>query len=194
MAQRLDRVAAEKIYRPLGLGDDLFFLPLCEARPDRRYAAMEDCPWRGKILVGEVHDDNAHALGGVAGHAGLFGTVQGVLALTTHLLEVWQARARPVGFHAAELRHFLTTRPVADSTWVLGFDTPSATGSSAGHHFSSASVGHLGFTGTSFWIDPVKELVVVLLTNRVHPVRHDERIKTFRPRFHDEVMAGLGLI
>jgi CubicO group peptidase (beta-lactamase class C family) len=74
------------------------------------------------------------------------------------------------------------------STWALGFDTPDSSGSSAGHHFSEETVGHLGFTGTSFWLDLQREMAVILLTNRIHPSRDNEKIKDFRPLIHDAVM------
>lgn len=190
--QRLDRVVASKVFAPLGLEEELFFQPLPAGHPERSFAATEDCPWRGRVLSGEVHDDNAYALGGVAGHAGLFGTAAGVLALALHLLDMRQKRAVHPGFRREDLQTFLTSRSSAPSaSWVLGFDTPSPVGSSAGRYFSASSFGHLGFTGTSFWVDPEKELVVVLLTNRVHPSRADDRIKVFRPRFHDMVMETL---
>ena len=78
-----------------------------------------------------------------------------------------------------------------DSDWALGFDTPSAQASSSGTHFSTNSVGHLGFTGTSFWTDIDRRITIVLLTNRVHPSRSNEKIRAFRPRIHDEIMSGL---
>jgi CubicO group peptidase (beta-lactamase class C family) len=80
---------------------------------------------------------------------------------------------------------------VPESTWALGFDTPCASGSSAGERFSADSVGHLGFTGTSFWLDLDREILVVLLTNRVHPHRDSSSIKSFRPLIHDTVMETL---
>ena len=82
---------------------------------------------------------------------------------------------------------------MAGSSWGLGFDTPSNSGSSGGQFLSSDSFGHLGFTGTSLWIDPRKELVIVLLSNRVHPSRNNQQIRQFRPLFHDTVVRALGL-
>jgi CubicO group peptidase (beta-lactamase class C family) len=128
----------------------------------------------------------------VAGHAGLFGTVGGVLALVLHLLEVRQGRATHPAYRPEDLRAFLAFRSdLPGTSWTLGFDTPSPAGSSAGRYFSSSSFGHLGFTGTSFWVDPDKDLAVVLLTNRVHPSRDNDRIKAFRPLFHDTVVEAL---
>jgi CubicO group peptidase (beta-lactamase class C family) len=157
------------------------------------YAFMEECPFRQRMLRGEVSDENAHALGGVAGHAGLFGTMEGVLLFAVHLLDQWQGREEHPGYRSRDLRKFLKKQKIPGSTWALGFDTPSPTGSSGGKYLSPVSVGHLGFTGTSFWIDPVRELVMVLLSNRVHPSRENERIKKFRPLLHDAVIENLGM-
>lgn len=191
----LDRFVREKIYRPLSLAEDLFFRPLDQPWPaGKTAAACEECPWRGKVLVGEVSDDNTHVLGGVAGQAGLFGDLASVLSLAAHLLDCWQDRATHPAFANAHLKTFLRKdERVPGSGWALGFDTPSPQGSSAGKHFHPASVGHLGFSGTSFWIDPGRDLVVVLLTNRIHPSRENGKIKEFRPLFHDMVAETLGL-
>jgi CubicO group peptidase (beta-lactamase class C family) len=176
----------------LGLAEDLFFLPL--DRPlavDRtRIAATESCRWRGRTLQGEVHDEHGWLMGGVAGHAGLFGTLHGVLALGEWILDLWQGRTEHSTIPVALLRTALE-RQLANGTWCLGFDTPTVGSSSSGRYFSPCSVGHLGFSGTSFWIDPKRDVVVVLLTNRVHPSRENTRIRRFRPFFHDQVMACL---
>ena len=189
----LDSFVRERIYRPLGLAEALFFRPLAVAGGrEECFAATEQCPWRGRVLRGEVSDDNTHILGGVAGQAGLFGHVAAVLRLVCTLLDCWQGRATHPAFSRATLSAFLVKEgSVAASTWALGFDTPSPVGSSAGRFFSPQSVGHLGFTGTSFWLDPTRDLAVVLLSNRVHPSRENSGIKAFRPRFHDTVSAAL---
>jgi serine-type D-Ala-D-Ala carboxypeptidase len=192
--QRLEQTVAEKVMRPLDLQEELFFQTLPVAGRQRIFAATENCPWRGRVLVGEVHDDNAHVLGGVAGHAGLFGTIGGVLALASHLLESRQGLTVHPGYRSADLLECLSPLHRAfGSSLLLGFDSPSPGLSSAGRFFSPASFGHLGFTGTSFWIDPAQDLVVVLLTNRIHPRRDNDRIKAFRPLFHDAVATALGL-
>ena len=148
-------------------------------------APTEEDTWRGRTLRGEVHDENAFALGGVAGHAGLFGTARAVLRVAQAWLD---GRRGEAGLLAQELAAPFTTRQqsVPNSSWALGWDTPSAP-SSSGTLFSPESFGHLGYTGTSLWIDPVTELAVVLLSNRVHPTRRNERIRTFRPLIHDLV-------
>jgi CubicO group peptidase (beta-lactamase class C family) len=182
----------DQITKRLGLTRDLFFLPLDQPRPVERQlvAATEDCPWRGRVLQGEVHDEHAWLMGGVAGHAGLFGTLHGVLSLCEWLLDLWQGRVEHPHLPTSLIRTGLT-RQLANSTWALGLDTPTVGASSSGSLFSARSVGHLGFTGTSFWIDPEREVVAVLLTNRVHPSRENMRIRSFRPQFHDRVMQCL---
>jgi CubicO group peptidase (beta-lactamase class C family) len=139
---------------------------------------------------GEVDDDNAFAMGGVAGHAGLFGTARELATLGNVILEelngahrlapqdVWEELARP--------------DPTPGSTRALGFDTPAPQDSSAGRHLAaSRAIGHLGFTGTSLWIDLTRHLAIALLTNRVHPSRANTQIKAFRPAFHDAVVEAL---
>ena len=181
----------EKITEPLGLTEGIFYPPAGETS---KCAPTEECPLRQRILCGEVSDENAYALGGAAGHAGLFGTVEGVLEMGVHLLDQWQGRGEHPNYRASDLRRFLTRQDIPGSTWALGFDTPSHTGSSGGRYLASTSVGHLGFTGTSFWIDPTRDLVMVLLSNRVHPSRENIQIKQFRPLFHETVMESLGLV
>lgn len=192
----LDLYVEEKIIKPLGLSEDLFFKPLNKEGKEKTFAATEECPWRKKTLVGEVSDDNTHVVGGVSGQAGLFGNIKGVLAITTHLLDQWKGRENHPTYNSRDLKRFLARQENTKegSTWALGFDTPSGKGSSSGKYLSKESVGHLGFTGTSFWIDPTRDLVIVLLTNRVHPSRENTKIKEFRPLFHDTVMEELNLV
>ncbi|MGD9097512.1 MAG: serine hydrolase, partial [Desulfobacterales bacterium] len=187
--QRLDQYAARELYQPMGLRD-LFFTDTALPPLPRSFAATEQCPWRGRVLKGHVHDDNAFALGGVAGHAGLFGTAAAVADLLDLLLAAVKRPQPDQVLDAAQLRRFFQRQPSSD--WTLGFDTPAATGSSSGRHFSASTVGHLGFTGTSFWMDLDREVFVVLLTNRIHPSRTSEGIKAFRPLIHDRIMEVLG--
>jgi CubicO group peptidase (beta-lactamase class C family) len=184
----LDEYVKEKIYNPLYLQNKIIFAQK-EKRKDFIYAATEKCPWTGKILSGMVHDDNCRAMGGVAGHAGLFGTIEGVVQLCEYLLSQVKGRSKHPSYGNENLKKTVTKEE--NYGWASGFDTPSVTGSSSGQYFSASSFGHLGFTGTSFWIDPQKEIIVVLLTNRVHPSKENELIKKFRPLFHDTVMRCL---
>lgn len=148
-------------------------------------APTEDDPWRGRILCGEVHDENASAIGGVAGHAGLFGAAAAVAMVTGCWLAGYHGRPSPL--RKDLVRQFVGRQEqTPGSSWGLGWDTPSPP-SSSGRHFSAQAFGHLGFTGTSIWIDPVPELEVVLLSNRVHPTRQNNRIRDFRPQLHDLV-------
>ncbi|MCW5798919.1 MAG: serine hydrolase [Nitrospira sp.] len=189
--EALDQFCSGQLYGPLGAR------PLAYARcgpisalsihhdAGCLIAPTEDDPWRKRILCGEVHDENAYALGGVAGHAGLFGTARAILAVS----QAWMdGRRKKRGLLDPEIvRTFTSNRQgVPNSSWALGWDTPSVR-SSAGTRFSPESFGHLGYTGTSLWIDPVKELEVVLLSNRVHPTRRNEQIRIFRPHIHDVI-------
>ena len=192
----LDRFCEDEIFAPMGL-DSTFFVDLSRSAPEprpgaaRAIAATEDCPWRGRILCGEVHDDNAHAMGGVAGHAGLFSSAPDIHRFIRFLGRCLDG-AEPDFLPAAVVREFLEAeRPLPGQTHVLGWDTPSPAGSSSGRHFSARTVGHLGFTGTSIWWDLEKDVHVVFLTNRVHPSRDNPGIREFRPLVHDAVMKGL---
>jgi CubicO group peptidase (beta-lactamase class C family) len=187
----LDLWFEDEIVRPLR-ADPMMFCPtvgraqLDTVRPIidvSRIAPSEQDEWRNRLLRGEVHDENAAAMGGVAGHAGLFGTAESVLAVSGAWLRGYHGRASILD---GELVRQFTTRQesAARSSWALGWDTPSAP-SSSGSSFSERSFGHLGYTGTSLWIDPLCELEVVLLSNRVHPSRRNEKIKVFRPYIHD---------
>jgi serine-type D-Ala-D-Ala carboxypeptidase len=155
-------------------------------------APTELCPWRKKVLCGEVQDDNAFAAGGVAGHAGLFSSAGDIHKMVAQLDRCLQGRD---SFLPQELiqEFFTKNDSVPGSTYALGWDTPAPEKSSSGMHFSRTTVGHLGFTGTSLWWDLEKNCHVILLTNRVHPNRNNERIKQFRPKIHDLIMQAINL-
>jgi len=153
-----------------------------------RTAPTEIDPWRGRLLVGEVHDENAWALGGVAGHAGVFGTAEAVGSFARTILSGFLKEPSIV---SSEVFLKFTTRvETKRSSRALGWDTMLPT-SSCGNLMSKNSIGHTGFTGTSLWIDPVLDAYVVLLTNRVHPKRSNNAIMQIRPAFHNAVMAEL---
>ncbi|MCC6620238.1 MAG: beta-lactamase family protein [Deltaproteobacteria bacterium] len=153
------------------------------------YAGAGWCPWRGREVVGEVHDPNAWAWGGAAGHAGIFASARRVGRWVMGL-----ARGMAAGIDPGVVRVFWE-RPTDGATWALGWDTPSPGASSAGATVGGDAVGHLGFTGTSVWVEPERGLVIVLLTNRVAlGPEAQARLKAFRPRFHDEVRAALGRV
>jgi serine-type D-Ala-D-Ala carboxypeptidase len=149
-------------------------------------APTEQDPWRGRLLQGEVHDENAFALGGIAGHAGLFGTAEAVGQVTKAWLDGYHGTSGVFDCHL--VKQFVTAQP--GTGWALGWDTPSQP-SSSGKWFSPESFGHLGFTGTSIWIDPIHELEVIFLSNRVHPTRDNHAIKAFRPKLHDAIIQEL---
>ena len=191
--QELDRFCRCKIYRPLDLLS-LGFNPLRQPGTTAlRFAATEPGLIPGRPDAGEVHDENAWAAGGVAGHAGLFGTGREVFELAACLYRVYGGeRARPLTPEV--IKRFFTVPPGANRAY--GFDIPSRDPAqrAAGRYFSTNSLGHLGFTGTSFWLDLVTGQMVVLLTNRVHLGRDDKtKIQAFRPQFHEAASRALGL-
>jgi serine-type D-Ala-D-Ala carboxypeptidase len=144
----------------------------------KRTAPTEEDPWRQRMIVGEVHDENAAALGGAAGHAGLFGTAPAVGDVARHILQVLDGRVG--AFRRETLEAFVSRRAgIPDSSRALAWDTMLPT-SSCGSKMSPRAFGHTGFTGTSLWIDPDRQIYVVLLTNRVHPTRKNEGIQDVR--------------
>lgn len=165
-------------------------VPMPDGRP-ARIAPTEVCPYRG-LVHGEVHDDNAHAGGGIFGHAGLFGTAGDVARFAGAMVHAAAGRA-VAGFAPAVVQRFFRTRAAPDTTWRLGWDTPSTTLgiSHAGDAWPRTGVGHLGFTGTSMWLDPEHGRFAVLLTNRVHPSREHTGIREYRRAVMDAVVSWL---
>jgi len=153
-----------------------------------RIAPTEADPWRGRVLVGEVHDENAAALGGVAAHAGLFGSAPDVGAFARLVLQTFQ-ETTTLGTPAL-MRTFASRTGVPGSTRALGWDTMKPT-SSCGTLMSPRAIGHTGFTGISLWIDADRDVYVVLLSNRVHPTRANDAFVNLRPQVHDAVMRAL---
>ena len=211
----LDALFAERIGAPLGLSACFRRRsappagpPAAEIAPTGTTRPREPAPGQeGSVYPmpsrpsapGEVDDDNAWVMDGVAGHAGLFGTARDVVAFGQAVLDEVAGRSRiaPPGLWAEALRRDAET---ADSTRALGFDTrlpaDPVEGSSAGRHvgrIEPGAVGHLGFTGTSLWVDLARRLVVALCTNRTARGRAETRIRDFRPRFHDAVIETLDL-
>jgi CubicO group peptidase (beta-lactamase class C family) len=159
-------------------------------------AATQVSVERHGLVLGEVDDPNAFAMGGIAGHAGLFSTAAELAAIAAALVAAWrgQGGAEDGGLVAPEvLRQFWSPSGVPGSTWRLGWDGPAASGSQAGERLSRAAVGHLAFTGCSLWIDPAREAFIVLLSNRVHPsIPTDDRFRRFRPALHDAALDAVG--
>jgi len=172
----------------MGIVEPMQFRP-----PDlwaRRIAPTEVDPWRERLLTGEVDDENAAALGGLAGHAGLFGTVAAVGDYARHLLQILDGRIG--AFRRDTLEEFIRRQNNAPgSSRALGWDTMLPT-SSCGTRMSRRAFGHTGFTGTSLWVDPDRGVYVVLLTNRVHPTAANTAITEVRAAVHDAVMQDLG--
>jgi CubicO group peptidase (beta-lactamase class C family) len=184
----------QHFYGPLSLKKTFFSsVPRPPTLPEDQFAATEKCPWRQRVVVGEVHDENAYALGGYSGQAGLFGVAREVWILVELLRAHFKGEREDVLTPQTVRTFFSRQDRVRESTWALGWDTPSPDGSSSGRYFSESSVGHLGFTGTSVWMDLDRDLIVVFLTNRVHPTRENEKIKDFRPALHDRIARELGI-
>lgn len=163
--------------------DPLLFYPPRYLRD--RIAPTEFDPWRGRLLVGEVHDENCWALGGAAGHAGLFGTAASTGAFARAVLRT--VAGERVLVAPSTCGEFIRRGSIPGSSRALGWDTMLPT-SSCGTRLSPTAIGHTGFTGTSLWIDWERDLYIVLLTNRVHPTRENQRIRPIREAFHDAVV------
>lgn len=186
--ERLDSFCQRELFRPLGMSSTMY-CPPPELRTSIPPTADQE-NFRGRILQGEVHDGNCWRLGGVSGHAGLFSNVPDILRLADCLVNQGCDIFRSETISQFTLQQHMPP----SSAWALGWDTPSAP-SSSGTLFSPCSVGHLGYTGTSLWIDFDKQVAVVLLTNRTYPgdeAASSESIKRVRPRFHDALMRELG--
>jgi CubicO group peptidase (beta-lactamase class C family) len=153
-----------------------------------RTAPTEIDLWRGRLLVGEVHDENTWALGGAAGHAGLFGTAAAVGTFARAALRT--IAGEPILGLTDTMRTFIARQEIPRSSRALGWDTMLPT-SSSGPMLSPTAIGHTGFTGTSLWIDWERDLYVVFLTNRVHPTRDNEAIRRVRPHLHSAIVAEL---
>ncbi len=185
--QSLEEFVTERVFEPLGMTDTLY-RPAEDRLP--RIAPTEFDDWRGRLIRGEVHDENAFALGGVAPHAGLFSTAGDLARFCQMLVNggVFEHH-RIVSRETVAL--FTSRAGEDDSMRALGWDTKSPEKSSAGSFFSPISFGHTGFTGTSIWVDPERDLFVILLTNRVHPTRENPLIRKARPAVADAVVEAL---
>jgi beta-glucosidase-like glycosyl hydrolase/CubicO group peptidase (beta-lactamase class C family) len=185
----LDKLARENIFDPLGMKNTMYRPP--QALWPEIAPTEVDNQLRHRLVQGEVHDENAFAIGGVSGHAGVFSTSPDLAAFCQMLLNGGvYAHERVV--RRATIAEFTVPQALAKNERTLGWVVPTE-GSSSGHYFSAHSYGHTGFTGTTIWIDPDRQLFVVLLTNRVNPTRENQKIMEVRPAVHDAVMKGLGL-
>lgn len=153
------------------------------------YAPTENCLWRGRRIQGEVHDENACALGGISSHAGLFGKVEDVASVFLTFRSAFFNVNHP--FHSV-VRLFMQRHiPSEKGDWGLGFVLPTKGKSTSGSYFSPNSIGHTGFTGTSVWWDPDRDLLVVILSNRVYYGREKAEFAKLRPLLHDEIVSFL---
>ncbi|MEM9176685.1 MAG: serine hydrolase domain-containing protein [Myxococcota bacterium] len=190
--QPFDEFCESRIFTRLGLVETRFFpIPVdgSQAAPDtvrRRVAATENCAWRERIVWGEAHDPNCSAMGGVAGHAGLFSTADDVMRFGQLFLDAYHGRNESLP--PDRVREFCEKQFLPESSdWAIGWDTPTRGVSTSGELFSDKSVGHTGFTGTSLWIDLERELIVVMLTNRIHQVVKRSKF-ALRPKVHDAIV------
>jgi len=198
-ATPFEEMARQRVLQPLEM-KDAHYRPPAELLP--RIAPTENDPWRGRVVRGEVHDENAFALGGVAPHAGLFATAQDLAHLAQMLLDGGTYGGKRI-VSRATVELFTERAGIPVSSRALGWDTPTdETGlrssvpgqpgySAAGSLFSARSFGHTGFTGTSMWMDPERELYAILLTNRVHPTRDNNAIREVRAQVADAVVRAL---
>ena len=159
--------------------------------PKEYFAPTEDCPWRKRILRAEVHDENAWSFGGISTHSGLFGSIEDVSAFGLNVRSQLQGIARyNIRQKTAQL-FAQRAVPVDVGDWAMGYMMPSIQGASCGPHFSVLSIGHTGFTGTSFWYDPRNDLLVLVLSNRVHYGRENKGYLTLRPQIHTWIYESL---
>jgi beta-N-acetylhexosaminidase len=187
--ETLDKLAPEKIFKPLGMKNSLFNPP--KSMRGRIAPTEVDKSYRKKLMWGEVHDENAWAMGGVAGHAGLF-TTAGDIAIFAQMMLNGGIYGHTRLIQTATIDQFTTRHTIGNSMRAIGWDVPTSVFTS-GHYFDDTSYGHTGFTGTSIWVDPKRELFVIMLTNRVNPTRDNEKIREARPAVHDAIFHALGL-
>jgi CubicO group peptidase (beta-lactamase class C family) len=185
----LEVFCAREIFAPLGL-ETTRFCPSQETRPTIP-PTENDSTFRRRVIQGEVQDENCFVLGGVAGHAGLFSNVEDLLRFAQCILAQGRTPDGNLLFSPATVELFATRHTTPDGkSRALGWDVPTE-GSSSGRHFGPRSIGHLGYSGCSLWIDPDQDLVIALLTNRTWPDRSNNAIRQLRPAFHDAVVESL---
>lgn len=183
----------DKVRDRLGAATGLAFHPGNRSPQDASlYAPTEVCPWRGRRLQGEVHDENAWSFGGVSTHAGLFGGIDDVAAFGLALRAAMRGESG-AGLSSPATMRLFGQRATAESgpNWGLGFRKPAREAPSCGRHFSQNSLGHEGFTGTSLWFDPDRDLLVAILSNRVYYGRDNAAFRLLRPRIHDLIVTQL---
>jgi len=209
----LIELADEFIFKPLNMKNSFF--RVIESTPwsdksfepayvyehrdfaDIDFAPTEDCSWRGKVLKGIVNDKNAYALGGVAGHAGLFSTIDDIGCFVSEIVSSFNGKGNFLG--KGVIKKFIDFDYVSPGSeekdnFLLGWDRPIPKNSSAGRHFSKNTIGHLGYTGCSMWIDLKEDLSVIFLSNRTYPSATNEKIRGLRPILHDKIWGEISRI
>jgi CubicO group peptidase (beta-lactamase class C family) len=194
----LDKAAQQYIFKPLGMKTTSYIdLTLIRRRGIHpvydMIAATEDCSWRKRILCGEVHDDNAWAMGGISGHSGVFSTARDLHLFAAEMLRAYHGQS---SFLEEEIvKYFWQIKSFSEeSGWKLGWDSPSEENGLKNSALTKAAVGHNGFTGCSLWLEPELGLDIVLMTNRIHPSRANKKIREFRPQLIDAVLESAGKI
>ena len=188
-ATPLDVFCAREIFTPVGLAHTRF-CPRLEDRPAIP-PTEDDRTFRGRVIQGDVQDEHAFVLGGVAGHAGTFSNVEDLLRFAQCILDRGRTADETQLFRPETVDLFATRQTTPDGqSRALGWDVPTEP-SSSGRYFGPRSIGHLGYAGTSLWIDPDQNLAIALLTNRTWPDRSNEAIRQIRPAFHDAVVESL---
>jgi CubicO group peptidase (beta-lactamase class C family) len=208
----LNKIASKLLFQPLGMTSSSFIdLPMVkrgalEAVPDI-VAPTEACPWRKRVLVAEVHDDNAWAMGGISGHAGCFSTARDIHNFASSLLAAYHGQSSFVARKTVRTFWYPWVEPYGEASlveasirehfqdkgnkWRLGWEGPNEDNGMNSSGLSPFAVGHSGFTGCSLWIEPELGLDMVLMTNRVHPTRNNKKIMEYRPKLHATILQAL---
>jgi beta-glucosidase-like glycosyl hydrolase/CubicO group peptidase (beta-lactamase class C family) len=187
--QKLDVLARQYVFSPLNMTHTMYKPPK-KIWPEIAPTEIDN-QYRHRLIQGEVHDENAAAIGGVSGHAGVFSTAVDLVAFCEMLLNGGVYAHQRI-LRRTTIAEFTTPQELSGGTRTLGWAVPTEGGSS-GHFMGPHTFGHTGFTGTSIWIDPDQRLFVVFLTNRVHPTRENQKLAKVRPALHDAVMQSLGV-
>jgi CubicO group peptidase (beta-lactamase class C family) len=189
----LDKAAQRYIFQPLGLKNtsyiDLTLIRRRGIHPVKNLIApTEECPWRKRVLCGEVHDDNAWAMGGIAGHSGVFSTAGDLHLFATEMLKAYCGQSSFLKEETLE-QFWKESDLTAEGGWRFGWESPHAENGLGECRLGRAAVGHNGFTGCSLWLEPEKGIDIILMSNRVHPSRTNKKIRLFRPQLFDAVLS-----
>jgi serine-type D-Ala-D-Ala carboxypeptidase len=193
----LDKASFRSIFQPLGMKCSSYIdLSMIKRRGIHPVtdliAPTEDCPWRKRVLCGEVHDDNAWAMGGVAGHSGLFTTIGDLHIFASEILEAYKGHSAFLKRETLE-KFWQPPQATGFEGWFHGWDTPSRENGMHESALSKHAVGINGFTGCSLWLEPTYGVDIILLSNRIHPSRSNKKIFSFRPELHAAIIKALGL-